>query len=232
MTDDDTKGPGGEAGPSLSPIAAAELSLAFDTGDQEGPPAGPEALAALIEAALAPDAALALLMTAEARAVAEASADFLDLVEARSESPPVHLRAVARAALAGQDMASSRRTTPAPANDVEVFQLLAAASDADEASIICRSQSGIWTLEVFTGQSQEDRAGARGVLLLSVHPEHQAGYEGRVARVFIVDAGAERVLAEGAVTEGELYADITLTGLDLRRRDAVNVVFGPAPGGR
>ena len=72
----------------------------------------------------------------------------------------------------------------------------------------------------------------RGVLLLSVHPEHQAGYERRTARVFVVDAGAERVLVEGRIEAGELYADIVLTGLDLRRRDAINVVFGPAPASR
>jgi hypothetical protein len=232
MTDDDTNSAGGDAGPTFSPATAAEISLILDDDDAPGSSPGAEALAALIEGALEPDAALALLTGAEARAVVEAAADFLDLAQARAESPPAHLRAAARAALAGQGAAPLHRPAPAPANDVEVFQLLAAASDTDEASIICRSQSGIWTLEVFAGQSPEDRAAARGVLLLSVHPEHQTGYEGRVARVFIVDAGAERVLAEGPVAEGELYADITLTGLDLRRRDAVNVVFGPAPDGR
>jgi hypothetical protein len=162
-------------------------------------------------------------------------------VAARSDSAPASLMQAARELLSpapsrpSADIVQLRPgapvAAPVAANDVEVFQLMAAASKADDASIVCRSQSGIWTLEVFSGQSPEDRAAGNGVLLLSVHPEHQASYDGRTARVFIIDAGAERVLAEGRIEGGELYADIVLTGLDLRRRDAINVVFGPAPAG-
>ena len=111
----------------------------------------------------------------------------------------------------------------------ESFQLLAAASDTGNQAIVCRSQSGIWTLEVFVGQSEPDQVSERGYLLLSVHPDHRATYEGRTARIFVNAGNEERVLVEETVRDGEVYAEILLTGLDLRTKDAVNVVFGPAP---
>ena len=228
----------------LAPTVAADLARIMNSLDE--PPAGAaEAadLAALIEGCLTAEEADALLGHADDRARAEAAADFLAEVATRAGSPPAALMQAARDLLAPdparpsadivQLRADQRGTAPvaAPvaANDIEIFQLMAAASGSNDASIVCRSQSGIWTLEVFSGQSPDDRAAGRGVLLLSVHPEHQASYERRGARVFVIDAGAERVLAEGRIEGGELYADIVLTGLDLRRRDAVNVVFGPAP---
>ena len=110
----------------------------------------------------------------------------------------------------------------------ESFQLLAAASDAGSQAIVCRSQSGIWTLEVFDGRSERNQETGRGYLLLTVHPDHRATYEGRTARVFVKVGTDERVLAEENVRNGEIYAEISLTGLDLRTKDAVNVVFGPA----
>lgn len=111
----------------------------------------------------------------------------------------------------------------APAFDS--FELLAAASGADHPAILCRSQSGLWTLEVFVGTSERDRKTGQGSLLLTVHPEHRATYEGRIARVFVMIGNEERILAEAPVRDGEVYAAISLSGLDLWTRDAVNVVF-------
>ena len=110
----------------------------------------------------------------------------------------------------------------------EVFPLLAAASDEAPQGLVCTSQSGLWTLEIFVGLSPEDQAAGRGQVLLTVHADHRATYEGRRAKVFIATAEGERVLADAEIVDGALFADITLTGLDLQRRDAVNVVFGPA----
>ena len=111
----------------------------------------------------------------------------------------------------------------------ELFLLLAAASRTGDEAILCRSQSGLWTLEVFVGQSEEDRASERGSLLLTVHPDHQATYNGRTARIFVKRGNEEHVLAKETVRDGEVYAEISLSGLDLKGRDAVSVVFGPAP---
>lgn len=140
--------------------------------------------------------------------------------------PPAHLVAAALA-LHGAALAP-------PA---ELFALRAAASPEEHQALVCTSRSGLWTLEIFVGQSPEDQAAGRGQLLLGVHPDHRPTYEGRTARIFIASddgkgegggkGGGERVLAEAVVRNGELYADIMLTGLDLHRRDAVNVVFGP-----
>jgi len=227
----------------FSPAITADLARVLSSLDEAATEtAGPADLAALIEGGLTADEADIVLAHADDRARVEAAADFLAEVAARSGQPPASLMQAARDLLAparpraSADIVQLRASPPAPApvaaNDVEVFQLLAAATRSDDASIVCRSQSGIWTLEVFSGQSPDDREAGRGVLLLSVHPEHQASYEHRTALVFVIDAGAERVLAEGRIEAGELYADIVLTGLDLRRRDAINVVFGPAPASR
>jgi hypothetical protein len=111
---------------------------------------------------------------------------------------------------------------------IERFMLRAAASQEAHQGLLCSSQSGLWTLEVFVGQSPADRAAERGQVLLSVDPGHRATYEGRMARIFVVTPGGERVLAEAAVRDGELCADIALAGLDLHLRDAINAVFGAA----
>jgi hypothetical protein len=240
MSDDDSAG---DKPMTFPPAIAGDLARVLAGLDEPASPASdPASLAALVEGGLTADEADRLLARAEDRARAEAAADFLDDVAARSGQPPASLMQAARdlvgpapvrpSADVVQLRAPPPAAPPAPANDVEVFQLLAAATRSDDASIVCRSQSGIWTLEVFSGQSPDDREAGRGVLLLSVHPEHQASYDRRTARVFVIDAGAERVLAEGPIEAGELYADIVLAGLDLRRRDAINVVFGPAPARR
>jgi hypothetical protein len=116
---------------------------------------------------------------------------------------------------------ASMRERPLP--PVETFTLLAAASDSGTQAILCRSQSGIWTMEVFVAPDDADK----GYLLLSVHPDHRATYEGRRARVFVTLGNQERVLAEETVQDCEVYADISLAGLDLHNRDAINVIFGP-----
>jgi len=112
---------------------------------------------------------------------------------------------------------------PAPLSDS--FQLLAAASGGAHQAILCRSQSGIWTLEIFVGTSEADASEGRGYLLLTVHPDHRTTYEGLTARVFVTLDNDERVLAEATIRDGEVYADVSLRGLDLWTRDAVNVVF-------
>ena len=91
--------------------------------------------------------------------------------------------------------------------------------------MLCRSQSGIWTLEIFVAPEDKEK----GYLLLSVHPDHRDTYEGRTARMFTQIGNDERVLAEESVRDGEIYAPISLSGLDLHARDAVNVMFGPSP---
>ena len=136
------------------------------------------------------------------------------LTQVRAESqPPAHLVAAA--------IALHRAPMP-----VERFFLLAAASADAHQGLLCTSQSGLWTLEIFAGKSPKDLEAQRGQVLLSVHPDHHATYEGRTARVFVTTPEGERVLAEAVVHEGELCADISLAGLDLLKRDAVNVVFG------
>jgi hypothetical protein len=123
----------------------------------------------------------------------------------------------------GLNPATAAAGTSVPTFDS--FQLLAAASGTDHPAILCRSQSGLWTLEVFVETSERDQNSDQGYLLLSVHPDHRATYEGRSARVFVMIGNEERVLAEAPVRDGEIYTAISLAGLDLWTRDAVNVVF-------
>ena len=130
------------------------------------------------------------------------------------EAPPAHLIAAA--------IALNRQ----PA-DHEVFHLLAAATEESHQGLVCKSASGLWTLEIFAGQSPEDLAARKGQVLLSVDSDHRATYEGRSARVFVMTPDGECVLAAAAVKDGEMFAEISLAGLDLLRRDAVNVTFGP-----
>lgn len=111
------------------------------------------------------------------------------------------------------------------------FLLLAAADGTREPAIVCRSQSGLWTLEVFVETSEHGGHSGAGYLLLSVHPDHRMTYEGRNARVFVGTGDAERVLVDAPVRGGEVYAPIALAGLDLWTRDAVNVVFTACPNG-
>jgi hypothetical protein len=118
--------------------------------------------------------------------------------------------------------ARSRRNEP-PA--LETFELLAAASGAGQESFRCRSQSGLWTLEPFFGATEN----GRDYLLLEVDPAYRAAYEGRVARIFVKTGDRDLVLAEGTIRDGEVFAEVSLTELDLRHRDAVSVAFGLPP---
>lgn len=172
-----------------------------------------------------------------------ASLAYLDDLDSRRASAPADLADAAIAAWrddqavapsqadvipfrrGGLKPAASGAGPSAPAFDS--FQLLAAAGGADHPAVLCRSQSGLWTLEVFVGTSKQDEEAGRGYLLLAVHPDHRATYEGRSARVFVMIGNEERVLAEAPVRDGEVYAAISLSGLDLWTRDAVNVVFSP-----
>jgi hypothetical protein len=126
--------------------------------------------------------------------------------------PPAHLVASA--------IALQGKKTPA-----ERFFLLAAASEKSDQGLLCVSQSGLWTLEIFVGKAAPGQPTEHAQVLLSVHPDHRATYEGRRARIFVHADEGERVLAEAIVRDGELFADVSLAGLDLHQRDAVNVVF-------
>lgn len=172
-----------------------------------------------------------------------ASLGYLDDVEGHRAPAPADLVDAAIAAWrAGRSSASpqadivplrrgdrhpEKRARDGDAPIRESFQLLAAASGTDDQAVLCRSQSGLWTLEIFVGKSEQDQAAAQGYLLLTVDADHRATYEGRAARVFVMIGNEERVLAEAAVRDGEVYAPVSLAGLDLWARDAVNVVFGP-----
>lgn len=159
---------------------------------------------------------------------ATAPADLVDAAIARWEQdrttapPPAAILPFRRGA---RNPAAAAAGNSAP--DFNSFQLLAAAGGTDHPAILCRSQSGLWTLEVFVETSERDQNAGLGYLLLSVHPDHRATYEGRSARVFVMIGNEERVLAEAPVRDGEIYATISLAGLDLWTRDAVNVVFSP-----
>jgi hypothetical protein len=108
-----------------------------------------------------------------------------------------------------------------------VLHLLAAAGGDETPCFKVFSPSGHWELGIYRGMSDDDRAAQRGFLLLRVNPEFRENYEGRIARIFVSTAVDERVLAEEEIRDGELYVDISFAGLDLERRDAVNVVFKP-----
>jgi hypothetical protein len=108
-----------------------------------------------------------------------------------------------------------------------VLHLLAAAGGDETPCFKVFSPSGHWELGIYRGMSDEDRAAQCGFLLLRVNPEFRENYEGRIARIFVSTANDERVLAEEEIRDGELYVDISFAGLDLERRDAVNVIFKP-----
>lgn len=108
-----------------------------------------------------------------------------------------------------------------------VLHLLAAASGSETPCFKVFSPSGHWELGIYHGVSDDDKAAQRGFLLLRVNPEFRESYEGRIVRIFVSTADDERVLAEDQIKDGELYVDISFAGLDLERRDAVNVVFKP-----
>jgi hypothetical protein len=126
---------------------------------------------------------------------------------------------------------SPQASSPSPPL-VDSFELPAAASGTDHRTILCLSQSGLWTLEVLVGTAAEDEREGRGYLRLTVHPDHRATYDGLTARAFVTIGGEERVLAAATIRDGGIYTDISLRGIDLWRRDAVNVAFTrgqPAP---
>lgn len=192
-----------------------------DAGGSES--LSPGLLAAYLDGGL-DDAARTVVMRRLAAAPAElldvlAGLDHLDGLAADAAPRDLVDAAIARAP---GNVTALRPRAPAPA---ERFLLLAAASERDERAILCRSQSGIWTLEIFVATDEPET----GYLLLSVHPDHRETYEGRTARVFTQIGNEERVLADEIVRNGEIYTPVSLAGLDLRTRDAINVTFGSPP---
>ena len=199
-----------------SEALASLLDAALDDAGRVDP-----VLLAELAARLAPDG----LDMAELQE-AIASLAYLDEVEKRRTSAPDDLVAAAIAAASpSAQIIPFRARRPLP---VETFQRLAAASPIDHQAILCRSQSGLWTLEVFVDKTGQEGRAESGSLLLAVHPDHRETYEGRTARVFVTLDGEERVLAEATIRNGELFAAVSLVGLDLWSRDAISVVFGPS----
>jgi hypothetical protein len=122
--------------------------------------------------------------------------------------------------------AALRALRQAEAADDNVIFLLRAAADGSSTQGLCSvSDCGLWELEVYVGTSAEDRAAQRGTVFITVHPDNQAAYESCTASVFVDDAGAERLLAEGAIADGKLELPISLEGLDLQHRHKVWVAF-------
>ena len=244
-------GPGDPAGPQaepadpavaaalaarMAPPADAATGLAAGSGAGSGVPLA--MLAAQLDGGLTPAEREALVAqlaaSVPARLDADAAIALIDAIAAVAEPAPADLLAAALMAArgggaAGGDIIALRRRPAAPLPVRETFLLLAAASVPDSQAVLCRSQSGLWTLEIFVATEPQARAAGTAELLLTVHPDHRATYEGRRARVFVTLAAEERVLAEAAVREGEVFAPISVAGLDLFTRDAISVTFGPAP---
>jgi hypothetical protein len=111
------------------------------------------------------------------------------------------------------------------------FRPLAAASKTGDQAMVCHSDSGLWKLEVFVGQSERDRTLQQGYLLLTIDSEHRAAYEGRSVRVFVKADDEKRVLLEKVVHDGEVFAPISLAGLDLRAKDPIGIEYATPPEG-
>ena len=201
---------------SLDPTLAAALSDGLE-GSETKDGISPALLAAYLDGGLEE-----LTRARTAHRLAASPSDFLNAVAAMGYLASLSAETAPRDLV--EALAARRPNAPVrPLLPVETFTLLAAASDSGSRAVLCRSQSGIWTLEVFVAPNDA----GKGYLLLSVHPDHRATYEGRRARVFVTLGNEERVLAEDTVRDCEVYADISLAGLDLHSRDAINVMFGP-----
>lgn len=117
-----------------------------------------------------------------------------------------------------------RRSLPAP----ESFLPLVASSHDERRPLCCRSQSGIWMIEVFIGDARQEPHVRCAHLLLTVQADHRTRYEGLTARVYVGSGENKRALAEQVVRNGEIFAEFELRDLDFWTRDAVSVVFEPA----
>jgi len=196
-----------------------------------------ELLAAYLDGALSAEQAepvvRLLARSTAARLENEAIIELLDQQLANVDSAPDDVVSAALNALERPRGATLLRpptpvrAPPAP----ESFLPLAAASTGAQRPLYCRSQSGIWTLEVFIGESSQTDANRRGHLLLTVHAEHRTTYEGLLAKVYVGSGENARILAEELVRDGEVYAAFELNDLDFWTRDAVSVIFEPADRG-
>ena len=219
--------PRGDAEALLRARLAAEVNAALWKPAPNTSPCDSAGLAARFEGHVTPDA----LVTGDDIARAEAGAEFLKTAGDDAQATPNHLMITLRAHLTEKpgeaQVVPLRRQAAARTPDAETVFLMAAASEALSDNLICRSERGLWELRSFTGQSAADREAGRGELLLTIHSDHAAAYEGRLVRVYVSGGGEDRILAESPIQGGELFTPLLLTGLDLRTRDAVNVVFGP-----
>ncbi len=211
---------------------AAALSQALDEATTAEPSMiATETLAALVDNGLTAQEASALLRAPADRARAEASVAFVEDVRrggatALDNRVSDRLVSAARSRLndsVGEIIAFQRRPHAPPAP--ESFRLLAASSGPPDQAIVCRSESGLWTLRTFPGISAADRAAGRCSLLVTVNQEQAAVYEGLMLRAFVMIGGQERVIIEDVVKDGAVFAEISATGLDLRNRDPISVVF-------
>jgi hypothetical protein len=168
-----------------------------------------------------------LARSAAARLETEA---LIELLEGQGSSAGCAPDEVVSAALDALESARGvrllRPSVPVPPAP-ESFLPLAAASSGGQRPLCCRSQSGIWTLEVFIGEVPQNAAEQQAQLLLSVHAEHRTTYEGLVATVYVGSGETARILAEEVVRNGEVYAAFMLRDLDFWSRDAVSVTFEP-----
>jgi hypothetical protein len=208
---------------SKDPISSDDLTVAelcSSLGEVEaGASLSPGRLAAYLDGGLTEDA-----VTQVQHVLGSSRGEFLDALAGIEALENLSLEAAPSGVIAAAlDRVPSNVTALRPRVPVETFMLLAASSEPDSKAVLCRSQSGIWTLEIFVTPENPEK----GYLLLSVHPDHRETYEGRRARVFTETGNEERVLAEELVQNGEVYASVSLANLDLHSRDAINVTFGP-----
>ena len=224
----------GEDETGLRARLSAELSAALADREPQARAINTAELAAWVEGRLDPNEAASLLQQSDNLARVEAAADFLERLRADAGAQPDgQLNALRHhlklgSGLGGANIIPLRRPLPIPAPVVETVYLLAAAGQTDDSGVVCRSDSGVWELRSFSGRSLSDQESGRGDLLLTIHPDHAVAYEGRSVRVYVTILGVDRVLAEDTIRDGALFVPISLTGLKLRSRDAINVVFGPA----
>ena len=203
----------------------AELQARLDAGEDEAM-ANDNDLAALVDGRLAAADAARQLGGPQGRARVEAALAFAAAASAAAMPIPPALAAAARRRLhEGDHQLVPLRPAPRPTSPPEVFLPLAAAHGSTDQAIVCRSTSGLWTLQTFPGMSAADRAAGRASLLVTISPEHAASYEGLMLRAFVTAGGEERVLAEAVVRDGAAFAEISIAGLDLRNRDPISVIF-------
>jgi len=182
-----------------------------------------EALAALADGEIVSSEAGSPIRSAADRLRAEAAVEFLTEARVHQSAPPTHLVDEARRALSAREGQVVRLPPRRALPPLQTYPLLAAASEDDGQAIVWHGEGGHWSLGTYPGMSKADRERQRGTLLLSINPEFAAAYEGLTARVTVMVDGIQRLLAEGVVVDGSLFAHVSFAGLDVRSRNALSV---------